>query len=491
MSLTTDIVFTRIYHSLEDEFGYLSKFGCIEISNGLCWLAAVTRKHDYNTRIIDALPLKVDNGELAKLIVKEDARYVGISACTMDIHASADLAERLKKMKPGIVTIIGGAHVTAVPDETMKMFPSFDFAVIGEGEETIIELLDSLKKKEGMNLAEVDGIVYRDKGNIVATKPRNFIKDLDSLPLPAWDLLPDLRKNYFAPAWTMHSGNNTTIITSRGCPSRCTYCDRKVFGNTVRYHSAAYVLDMLKTLHFKHDINHFRISDDNFMIHKKRLSDICGMITKEGLGISWSCLARADSIDSGILKEMKGAGCWSIAFGVETGSQRIHDIEKKNIKLEQIARAVALTRKTGIKTISFNMIGHPTETIQTIKETIRFNKKIKVDEFKTQFLTPFPGTELYADAEKYGTLDRDWRKMGVFKDPVFVPYGLTKEEMIGWNKKGFRSFYLQPRTIVSYIKQMRNPAEFKMILVGALTLLGWTIKELFSKKTEKRRVGRT
>lgn len=477
----SDVIFTRIYHSLEEEFGYLSKFGCIEISNGICWLAAACRRHNYKTEIIDALPLKLDNDALVYGITKKNPKYVGISACTMDVLRAHDFAAKLKKAIPKTIIIVGGPHITAVPEETMERLPAFDIGVLGEGETTIVDLLDSLEGASGKRLNDVDGIVYRDGEKLLITRPRSPIEDLDSLPLPAWDMLPNLRAHYFAPPWTLHSGRTATIITSRGCPFQCIYCDRKVFGNHVRFHSARYVIDMLKTLHLKHGISHFRIGDDNFIVQKKRLHEICDSVVKEKLNITWSCLARADSIDSEALSRMKRAGCWSVAFGVETGSQKIHDLEKKHIDLDKIARAISLTKKAGIKTISFNMIGHPLETIETIKETIGFNKRIKVDEFKTQFMVPFPGTELYKDAEKYGTLDKDWSNMGMFKDPVFIPYGLTKEDMIKWNKKGFISFYLQPRIILSYLTQAHTIGELKMMVIGAITIIGWKIKELFAK----------
>lgn len=480
-----DVIFVRVYHSPEEEFGHLSKFGCVEISNGICWLAAAVRARGYSADIIDALPLRMKNDELARNIAERRPKYVGISACTMDIEAGSDLSKRLKSIDKDIVTIVGGPHVTAIPEDAMRQFRDFDIAVIGEGEETICDLLDSLEGRSGRKINEIDGIIYRDKDSVVRTAGRKHIKDLDSLPLPAWDLLPDLKKFYFAPPWTMHSGNTATIITSRGCPFRCIYCDRKVFGNVVRSHSADYVMKMIKVLYDDYGVRHLRISDDNFMTDRKRLLRICQLIQKEDLGISWSCLARVDSIDADILREMKKAGCWSIAFGVETGSQKIHDIEKKGVKLEQVARGVKLTREAGIKTISFNIIGHPLETVDTIKETINFNKRIGVDDFKTQFMTPFPGTELYNDVDKYGKLDKDWKRMAVFGEPVFVPHGLTKEDMIEWNKRGFRSFYFQPRIIFSYLMGIRSFDEFKTILIGGITLIAWGIAGIFCRKGER------
>ena len=478
----SDIIFVRTFHSVEAEFGYFHKFGYVEISNGLCWLAAVTSQNNYETEIIDALALHLSNDELVDVIISKKPKYVGITACTPDIYDAADLTYKLKKVRSEITTIVGGAHITAVPEETMERFPSFDIGVVGEGENTLVDLLDSLEGKNSKSLSEIDGIIYRDKEKTLLTNPRVFIKDLDSLPLPAWDMLPNLKEHYLPPPWTMHGGRTATIITSRGCPFNCIYCDRKVFGNRVRFHSPEYVLNMIKTMHFQHGISHFRISDDNFLAHKKRLKRICNLIEKEKLEISWSCLARVDIMDSETLSLMKAAGCWSIAFGVETGSQKIHDIEKKNVTLEQIEKAVKITRKAKIKTIGFNIIGHPLETIDTIKQTIKFNKKIKIDDFKTQFMTPFPGTELYQYAERYGTFDRDWKKMSVFTEPVFIPHGLTKEELVMWNKNGFWSFYLQPRILYSYFIKIRSIKELIIIVKGGITLIAWKAKELLNSK---------
>lgn len=483
--MKTDIILTRLYHSMEEEFGHLSKFGYVEISNGICTLAAVARQKAYSVEIIDAMALKLENEALADSIAEKNPNYLGISACTMDIVAAADLASRVKSIRPSISIIIGGPHITALPKETMDEFPVFGIGVIGEGEDTLVELLDVLGGKRAKELAEVDGLIFREGGALVTTKPRAFIKDLDVLPLPAWDLLPDLRQYYFAPAWTMHSGQTATIITSRGCPCQCIYCDREVFGNVVRYHSPEYVLEMMRTIHKKYDIGHLRIGDDNFIINKKRLHAICDYLIEERMNLTWSCLARGDSVDPDMLAKMRRAGCWSIAVGVETGSQEIHDIEKKGVTLERIEQAIVMIRKAGIKTISFNIVGHPLETVETMKKTIAFNKRIKVDDFKTQFMVPFPGTELYQNAEKYGTFEKDWKKMTVFQ-PVFIPHGLTKEDLIAWNKRGFRSFYLQPRIILSYLRNIRSFGEAQKILLGIMTIARWRVRECFEFCTGRR-----
>lgn len=464
-----EIIFTRPTLSLEDEYGHLRKVGSIEMPNGLCWVAASTRKAGYKTEIIDAHAMRLSNEKLADLIINKNPKYVGISANTINIYSAADLAKKVKNLNPKIKIIVGGPHITAVSVETMRRFPEIDIGVIGEGEVTIIDLLNAMEKKD--ELKKVKGIVYRRGKKIIVTERREFIKNLDDLPLPAFDLLPDFKKYYKPPAWSLHRKTSALLITSRGCSAQCTFCDRAVFGNVCRAHSAKYVMKIIRKLYKKYGVRHLRLNEDNLLLFRKRLEEICNAIIKEKLKISWSCFARVDCVDLEILRLMKKAGCWQISYGIESGEQKILDVEKKNVTLEQIERAVRLTRKVGIRVVGFNMIGHPLETIESMKKTMDFNKRIKVDDFKTEFLIPFPGTELYRTAEKYGTLDRDWRKMGVYKGPVFIPYGLTEELIIKWHKKGLWQFYLQPRVILSYLKQIKSLNDIKTLFLGATVIL--------------------
>ena len=468
--MKTDIIFTRPRLSLEEEYGHLAKVGSIEMPNGLCYLAASTRKAGYKTEIIDAHAMNLSNDKLTNLIINKNPKYVGISANTINIYSTADLAKKIKNIKPRIKIIVGGPHITTVPVETMKRFPEIDIGVIGEGEITIVDLFNTMRKKR-KNLKKVKGIVYRKGKKIVITEKREFIKNLDMLPPPAFDLLPEFKKYYKPPAWSLHEKVSALFITSRGCPGQCTFCDRSVFGNICRAHSAEYVMKVIRNLYYKYSVRHLRLIEDNLLLFRERLKKICNAIIKENLKISWSCFARADFVNLEILRLMKKAGCWQISYGIETGEQKILDVEKKNITLKQIERAVKLTRKVGIRVVGFNMIGHPLETIKTMKKTIDFNKRIKVDDFKAEFLTPFPGTEVYLTVDKYGTLDKDWRKMGVYKGPSFIPYGLTEELLIEWHKRGLRQFYLQPRIILSYIKQIKSLNDIKTLFLGASVVI--------------------
>ena len=469
-----DIKFIRAYLNPNEEFGDYARIGGIEIANVLCWLSAAVIEKGYNAKIIDAQALKLSHNKVAEIVAKEKPKYVGISSTTLSFAESGELAKKIKALNKDIIIIHGGPHITAVPQD-MKNNPEIDIGVIGEGERTIVELLDALKNSK--DLSKVKGIIYRKDGEIRTTEPRELIKNLDELPLPAWGLLPNIKKYYFPPAWTMHQKSSALIITSRGCPNRCTFCHRAVFGNYYRFHSPEYVMKMIKELYHRYGVRHFRIFDDNLMVHKKRLEDICNLIIKSKLKITWSCFGRVDNIDEGIVKLMKKAGCFQITFGVESGNQNILDEIKKGITLEQIESAVKITRKAKIKTIASIIFGLPLETTETMQNTIDFCKKAKFDDFKSGFLLPLPATEIYENIDKYGKFDKN-SKNTIYEEPVFIQYGLTKEQLIYYDKKGVMDFYLQPRIIFSYLTRLRSFSDIKAFFSGGFIILSLLLKNI-------------
>lgn len=465
----TDIIFTRPYLTAREMYGELESAGAAEPSLGLCYLAAITRANNFKTEIIDALALKLKNDELAKIIAEKNPYFVGISAVTLSIYNASDLAKKIKELNRDIKIILGGVHITAVPEETMRKFPDFDLGVLGEGEKTIVELLTALVS--GGDLTKIPGLFLRTESGYFTTEKRPPIKNLDALPLPAWDLLPNLRKYYGPPAWSLNQNASMLLISSRGCSNACIYCDRGCFGTYPRAHSADYFMKMIYDLRDNYGIKQFRINDDNFILFKPRLKKICERLIKDRAGIKWSCFGRADNADPETLALMKRAGCFQISYGVETGSQELHNLENKNLTLKQIEDAIKLTKKMDIRTIGFAMIAHPKETVKTIKDTIKFCKRLALDDFKMVYLTPYPATPLYAEANKYGVLDKDWRKMNAYTEPCFVPYGLTKRDLIKWRKKAYREFYLRPKIIFSYLSQIRSPRQIAVLFKGFFALL--------------------
>jgi len=461
-----NIVFLNPPMTLKERYGDWAEGGSLAQPQGLCSLAAVTRENDYKTFIVDAAALNLSLDETLKEIISFSPDYIGITATTNAIFKASEVAKKLKTIDDNILVIIGGPHVTATPKETMTLFQEFDIGVIGEGEVTIVELLNA--QEANGKLGEVDGLILRDNGALRITRTREPIRDLDSLPLPAWDLLPELSKHYRPPAFSFNTLPSTSIITSRGCFGQCTFCDRSVFGNKVRAHSAGYVIEMMTHLVENYGIRDIIIDDDNFLLFKPRLRDICDKLVEKDFDLTWSCNSRVDIVNPDVLSLVRRAGCWQIAYGIESGSQDILDLLKKNIKLSQIRTALKWTKDAGIRTKGFFLIGHPTETTETIRKTIDFAKSVELDDFQMSMFTPFPGSEIYNYAEKYGTFQGDWKHMTGWH-PVFIPKDMTEEELKRYSKKAFMEFYLRPKIILSYLKRCTNvPSLLKMCKGGTI-----------------------
>ncbi|MEW6556600.1 MAG: radical SAM protein [Elusimicrobiota bacterium] len=468
-----DIIFINPPLTLEERYGKLANAGSLEPPHGLCNLVAVCLKHNIDTEILDAPVFGLNYEQIVNIIKTKSPKYVGITAVTISIHNAAKLAQLIKAADSKIVTIIGGPHLTALPKETMNKFSSFDIGVIGEGEITIIELIKTLDEKHPLD--KINGIIFRKNGTLTITNKREFVKNLSELPLPAWNLLSDMKK--YRPAVASYKRlPSTSIITTRGCTGKCTFCDRSGFGEIIRGYSAEYILDMIKYLQEKYAIRDIRIMDDNFLLFRSKIVKVCKMIQEQKIDITWSCLARVDMVYPDILKMIKMSGCWQIAYGIESGSQEILDILNKNITLEQIRRAIWLTKEAKIKTLGYFMLGNPKETEETIKATQKLIQELDLDDIKITFFTPYPGSKIFQTAKQYGTFNDDWKKLDANLEPVFVPTGLTKEYLIKMQKNLLREFYLKPKTILSYLSRL-NLKQAKSLYSATKSFIGYTFSK--------------
>lgn len=451
---------------------------------GLCYLASALREKGFEVTILDLPIYKRGIEDQVQRVLREKPDFIGITATSVAIKNAADLATELKK-RTNLPIILGGPHLTAVPQKTMKVFPQFDLGVIGEGEETLPELLSVLKpgsKVDESEVGKIPGLVIRqpEEEGIRLTSFRKPIQDLDSLPLPSFDLLPDFA-NYGGSQFIEFDLRPTfRLVTSRGCPFRCRFCDKSIFGRVFRAHSPGYVLKMIKILYHNYDIRHLYISDDTFTLDKKRVSDICRLLEKEDLDLTWDCNTRVDTVDWPLLKAMKKAGCTYIAYGIETGSQRILNNLGKGTTLEQIKKACEWTVKAGIKIRGNFMMGNPRETKKTIEETIEFAKSLPLHTFKMSFFTPFPNTQIYEEIEKWGEYQEDWSRLSKYS-PVFTPKGLTQKELEKYYKKAYFSFYFRPRIVFQFLGQLRSLTAvkhaFKNFLILSRFLLGKRLKK--------------
>ena len=450
--------------SMDERYGSLAGAGSSLPSLGILFLAAVTRQKGYPTELADAAALDLPADELLARVSSAAPDVLGLSATTFSIHHAAVFAGRVKKLFPAIMVIIGGPHVSAAPLETMERFPEFDVAVVGEGEGTIIELLGALEG--GTPLEVIQGIVLRQGDKLLSTGRRPFISDLDQLPYPAWDLLEGFPDRYPPATFKVKKLPAASLVTSRGCPNRCIFCDRSVFGSNCHAFSTEYVVGMIRHLVEHFGVREFSFEDDTFITFKKRLTAICRELAGLGLDISWTCLGRVNSIDEENLVLMKKAGCWQISFGIESGSQEILTTIHKNVTLEQIRSAVKLCRKVGILSKGFFIVGHPGETEATLRQTLDFALELPLDDISVTMLTPFPGTEIYDRADEFGEFDRDWARMNLL-NTVFVPRGLTREQLEQAQREMLRRFYLRPRIIAGYLRRLaENPVMLKGLWAG-------------------------
>ncbi|MFA5357136.1 MAG: radical SAM protein [Candidatus Omnitrophota bacterium] len=440
---------------LAQRYGRLAPLGSSMPSIALLSLAAVAKKEGFEVLIIPADSMGLDRERITERISQFQPDCLAITSTTPAIYEAHRLAERVKRLNNKITTLIGGHHISALPRETMRHFPGFDIGIVNEGELTLSELLGRLDRKEPIE--PVKGIVFRGDGEIVLNDTREFIVDLDTLPYPAWELLEGFPSSYYPPFFRFKRMPAAAIVTSRGCPQQCIFCSKAVFGNHIRFFGAEYVFGMMELLRNRYGVKEILIEDDTFLVKKERARDICALILKNRLDISWSCLARVDDAEEDILRLMKRSGCWQIGFGIESGSQEVLDLAKKNINLADARRAMEIARKTGISTKGFFILGFPNDTPATLEDTAGFIRESSLSDISVSFMTPMPGTELYSRAGELGRFDDNWEKMSLL-NIVFIPKGLSREQLKKYSRLLVRRFYLRPKVIFAYIlRVILNP----------------------------------
>ena len=434
---------------------------------GLCYIAAVLEKNSIDVEILDAAVLNLTVEETVEHVTKKNSDVVGITATTPLAFSAIETLKKIKTALPKTITVFGGPHINAIPYETMKSYPFIDIGVLGEGEYAMLDIAS------GVPLKKIRGIIYRKEKEIIVNEKREFIKNLDSLPFPARHLLPDLKFYKLSPS-DYERLPVTTMITSRGCPFNCIFCNKQVFGRFYRSMSAERVIDEIKHLMKNYGIKEVKIWDDIFTLEKERTEKICDIIIKEKMDITWSCESRVDLVTKSMLLKMKKAGCWCIDYGIESASQKILDFARKGITISQIEKAIKWTKEVGIKVRGYFVIGLPGDTERTIRKTIDFSKKLDLDYVTFFIMTPFPGTDLYSLAEKLGHVtSKNWRDYYTLseKKVVFVPKGISKEKLERLYTQAYHEFYFRPSYILKTILSIRSMRDVKRIVSGGLTFL--------------------
>ena len=408
---------------------------------GLTYLASIARSQGDDVRIIDSIAMDYTFEDITGQIKKFDPDLVGLTSTTSMIPDAYKVAELAKEYNKEVKTVIGGPHVTFTQEETLMESPHMDFTVAGEGETSFSNLLLHLKGKK--EIKEVKGISYRDSEKIIVTPPEQLIKDVDSIPLPAIDLLPMEKYK----AGTKRFG---TLMTSRGCPYNCIFCSSSLqFGKVWRGHSTERVMTELRRLVFDYGIHEIEFLDDTFTLNMKRAVEIARNIKAENLDIKWSGSARVNLFNEEIAKAMKDSGAHTIYFGIESGNQNTLDFIGKGIKLQQAVDSVRKGNEAGLHTLGSFIIGFPDDTVYEVKNTIKFSKKVKVKIAQFTIATPYPGTRLWQLAKSQNLIKTtNWRKYTTL-NPVMSLKNFSDKQILGWLGKAYAYFYLRPTYLLN------------------------------------------
>lgn len=437
------------YERISPGYAFIKHITNRSPSLGLLHLAAEVREHGYEPTIIESDILGLDAGAVAKRVIAMKPKYVGITLFTVGVVESAKIARLIKAALPETIIIVGGPHMASMGPETIARFPEFDISVQGEGEKILVELLRVLDARE--ELSQVRGIIFRDEnGQPRVTPPSATPNELDDLPFPAWDLLPDFPKAYPLAVYDFPAGPVATIAASRGCPFHCKFCDTSTFGARVRYYSPKKVFEMMRHLNSRYGVKHVLFVDDLFLASRLRTTELCNLIVNSDLKMTWSCAARVDTVKPDLLDLMKRAGCWQISFGLETGSDEMLRKMDKCARVEKSELAVKWTAAADIRVKGLFMLGYPGETDESIALTKEFVRRIPMTIMNLTKFTPYPGSPVYR--ELYGTSIRDdhWEKMNGMNF-VWAPDGMTVESLDKHYIDVISAFYRQKRVRRQYV----------------------------------------
>lgn len=419
---------------------------------GLALAASLLEKNNIPVSILDLQVEPLDAEQLETKIKEINPQIIGVSSSTPVIKEAFKIAEIAKKALPEAKIVLGGIHATVMPQECIEN-KNIDIITRGESEYTFLELCTL------NNLSKIDGITYKTNGLTITNKDREPVKYLDELPFPAYHLLP---MNKYKPALGTYKRLPAMImLTSRGCPGRCTFCYSGIKEKNIRTRSEENVIAEIKFLKEKYGIKEINFYDDVFTLFRNKVVRLCKIIIAEGLDITWSCMTRINLIDKELLSIMKKAGCHSICYGVESADEIILKNIQKFIDLNKAREVIKMTKEAGIEVRISLMFGNPGETEETMEKTIQFALETDPDVVLFNIATAYPGTEMYEEAKTKGYLvQRDWGEYDLVNYTLQLP-GLSGEKIKEYYKMAYRRFYLRPSYILRRLSKIRSFTDLK------------------------------
>jgi len=445
----------------------LSSFQYVMVPISLPMTAGLLLQNNFEVKIYDFMVEDFDFSGAISASARFKPDLVIINFSTLTYKSDAEFVMRLKKKLPNAHLVAIGVHVTTLPKKVLRE-TRLDSVVRGEPEITVLKLATALKNKKLLD--NIRGLSYKKDGQIINNPARPHFKDLDSLPFAARHLLKNDR--YFMP---VYNRPYTLLITARGCPNKCTFCTAKqYYGNKFRVRRVEKVIEEIEQI-----VNHDQIKDitmwaDTFTFDKKFVLELCQQIIDKKIKFNWMCNARVNTVDLEMLKAMKKAGCMGVAYGVESGVQKILNNVKKGTTLKQIERAFKLTRKANIDSLAHVIFGLPGETKKTINQTIKFIRKIDPDYVQFYCAIPFPGTEFRKLAVKRGWIKAsDWNQYELNR-AIINTSELSQKDLAKARKKAMVGFYLRKKFISRQLKKVKSFRDLlNLIQKGSSFLINW------------------
>jgi anaerobic magnesium-protoporphyrin IX monomethyl ester cyclase len=427
----------------------------------LCAVAAVLEKHGCQVKIIDANASGVSLDTVIARIKHFSPDFLGFTLTTYQFHFTLEWIQHIRRYVH-VPVIVGGPHVRIYPAEILT-HPEIDYCIIADAEEALPRLLHALVTTQ--DISAITGIAYRNGDGVAVTGPASYVRDLDTVPFSARHLLD----NSLYYSLISQYKNFTAMTTSRGCVFGCTFCDNHCI--PYRAMSPRRVVDEIETSVNEFGIREIDMFDGVFSIERTRLFQICEEIKRRKIKVHWSIRTRADLVDREVLQALKQAGCMRIYYGIESGSPQILQNIKKDMDLEHLKQVVIFTKKIGIDTFGFFMIGAPGETTQTITQTTRLMMRLPLDYVQIAPVFYPPQTALYDEVVR-ATKHDYWREYTLAPEtrtefPV-MGTSLTKKEIHALARKMYLKFYLSPRSIIRFVMKIKSFAEVPRAL-GALS----------------------
>lgn len=450
---------------------------------GTLYVAAAIQNAGHTVRFLDGSFLT--DRQIREQVVGIEPEFVGIYSTTFGWNKAKKTAAALKNLLPELFIAVGGPFPIACQEHCLTECPEIDAVVTGEGEISVVKLLERLES--GRDLSHIDGLIFRKNGGICINKPRSLISNLDEIPFPARDLLGD-KRFYLPPPATFKKKPVAVILTSRGCAHKCLFCFQIDRDRTsgVRYRSVENVLAEIE-LCLEQGYKEIKFIDDSFVADYDRAMEIAAEIIKRKLKFSWFASACVNQVRKPLLQAFKKAGCWAILLGAESGVQKNLNTLRKGITLAQTRQAVLLAKEAGLKVFTPFLFGIPGETYQDGLQTIKFACEINPDIANFHALTAFPGTDLFDNIGKYGSISEDFSDF-TYQRAAFIPYSLTKKEVLQLRQLAFKTFYSRPGYLIKRFYKLRDFSDIKAAFWGLKSLMNiWFSKDLFQNRDHLQR----